>query len=243
MKRKKIIVFVAVIVVGFIMFAAPAIFFQMGGLGGYQGRNFALLGVVQLVLVVGVLRVGTRMLGMNFHDIGLRAPDFKSGPFRHDLLLGIGAAAVWIAVQFLLLFPQTGGAARPDIANILTMVDGRWANVLWYLPLGVLGGGVAEELYNRGFFITVLRDILGGGKTLAGSSSGIGWPAFLAAALSVVFFAAGHLPSGLVDWVDILIPSIGYAALFLYTGRLTACIVAHSLWNSVAVAGIFLIYG
>lgn len=243
MKRKKILVFLAVVVVGFIMFAAPAIFFQMGGLGGYQGRNFALLGVAQLVLVVGVLRVGTRMLGMTFQDIGLRAPDFTSGPFRHDLLLGIGAAAVWIAVQFLVLFPQTGGAARPDIAEILQMVDGRWMNVLWYLPLGVLGGGVAEELYNRGFFITVLTDILGGGKTIARASGNPGWPALVAVALSVVFFAAGHLPSGLVDWVDILIPSIGYAALFLYTGRLTACIVAHSIWNSVAVAGIFLIYG
>ncbi len=243
MKRKKILVFLAVIVIGFIMFAAPAIFFQMGGLGGYQGHNFALLGIIQLVLVVGVLRVGTRMLGMNFHDIGLRAPDFRSRPFRRDLLLGTGAAAVWFVVQFLVLFPQTGGASRPDIAEILQMVDGRWANVLWYLPLGVLGGGVAEELYNRGFFITVLRGILGGDRTLAGSSGGMGWPALLAATLSVVFFAAGHLPSGFIEWVDILIPSIGYAAIFLYTGRLTACIVAHSIWNSMAVAGISLVYG
>lgn len=233
MRRKKTIVFLAVIVVGFIMFAAPAIFFQMGGLGGYKGHNFAILGIVQLVLVVGVVRFGTRRLGMTLSDIGLRAAGFESAAFRRDVLLGVAAAAVWTGLQFLVLFPLTGGAERPDISGILSMVDGSWTNVLWYLPLGILGGGVAEELYNRGFFITVLRDILGGERWAAGS----------AAALSVIFFAAGHLPSGLVDWVDILIPSLGYAVLFLYTGRLTACIVAHSIWNSVAVIGIYLLYG
>lgn len=127
MKRKKILVFLAVIVVGFIMFAAPAIFFQMGGLGGYQGPNFALLGVIQLVLVVGVLRIGNRMLGMSMADIGFRLPDTKSGAFRQDLVLGVGAALLWIGVQFFVLFPMTGGATRPDIAEILTMVDGRWS--------------------------------------------------------------------------------------------------------------------
>lgn len=106
-------------------------------------------------------------------------------------------------------------------------------NVLWYLPLGVLGGGVAEEVYNRGFIITVLEDILG--NTRAATT--------VAAVFSILFFAAGHLPTGRVAWIDILIPSAAYVVLFLYTRQLIAPIVAHSLWNSFAVAGIHLLYG
>ncbi len=210
------------------MFAAPAIFFQMGGAGGYQGANLAVLGLVQLALVSGVVFAGLRALDMRFRDIGLTGERH-----RRDALLGLATGACWAALQFGVLFPATGGASRPDVAGILDMVDGRWIHVLWYLPLGVLGGGVAEEIYNRGFTITILEDILGHGRlaTLA------------AASFAVLFFAAGHLPRGWVSWMDILVPSTAYVALFLYTRRLTAPMVAHAVWNATAVAGILLVYG
>lgn len=225
---KKALVFILVLVVGFAMFAAPAIFLQMGGAGGYRGVNLALLGLVQLVLVSGVVLAGLRALGMRFRDIGL------VGRYRRrDVLLGLAAAAGWTALQFGWLFPATGGASRPDVAGILDLVDGSWLNVLWFLPLGMLGGGVAEEIYNRGFTITVLEDILGRGRVAT----------VVAAAFSVLFFAAGHLPRGWVDWMDILVPSTVYVVLFLGTRRLTAPIVAHAAWNAVAVAGIQLVYG
>jgi membrane protease YdiL (CAAX protease family) len=227
-RARKIWVFVFVLVAGFAMFAIPAIFFQMGNAGGYQGANLAFLGVIQLVLVGAVVGAGLRMLGMRVADIGLT--------FRYwsrDALLGVGVAAAWAVLQYAWVFPATGGAARADIAGILDLIDGSWHNVLWYLPLGILGGGVAEELYNRGFVITVLSDILG--NTAATS--------YIAGAFSVLFFAAGHLPQGWVDWVDILIPSTAYVVLFLYTRRLIAPMVAHAVWNTLAFTGIHLIYG
>lgn len=227
-RARKFVVFVAVVIVGFAMFAGPAIFFQMGNAGGYAGRNLAVIGIVQLILVTGVVVVGLRALGMTLADIG-----FRFDHVRQDAAIGLAAGVLWTIVQFGLLFPVTGGATRPDIIGILEMVDGSWMNVLWYLPLGWLGGAVAEEIYNRGFFITVLRDILGGGSAAAA----------VAGVLSVLFFAAGHLPSGFVAWIDILIPSTMYVLLFLWTGRLTAPIIAHAVWNASAVAGIFLIYG
>lgn len=227
-RPRKILVFSLVLVGGFAMFAAPAIFFQMGGAGGYQGGNLAVLGLVQLVLVSGVVHSGLRALGMRFRDIGL-----TDESWRRDVLLGFAVGVGWAALQFGVLFPLTGGATRPDIAGILDMVDGRWINVLWYLPLGVLGGGVAEEIYNRGFTITILEDILGSGRiaTLA------------AAAFAVLFFAAGHLPQDWVSWMDILVPGTAYVVLFLYTRRLTAPMVAHAVWNTTAVAGIYVVYG
>ncbi len=220
--------FLLVTILGFAMFAAPAIFFQMGYGGGYGGANLAVLGVVQLILVGAVVLGGVRMLGMRPRDIGV-----TSAGWRGDAALGLAVAAAWAIVQFGLLFPATGGAARPDIAAILAMVDGSWADVAWYLPLGVLGGGVAEELYNRGFIITVLAGIIGGSRG-----------ALLVAGLfSTVFFALGHLPVGWVAWADILVPSAAYVGLFLGTGRLVAPMVAHAAWNTVAVIGIVLLYG
>ena len=225
---RRIAAFCFVVVVGFLTFALPAIFLQTGHGGGYQGRNLALLGIIQLALVTAVLAAGLHILRKDFRDIGLR-----SDAWPRDVGLGVLAATLWALVQFGWLFPATGGAGREDIAGILSMVDGDWHNVLWYLPLGVLGGGVAEELYNRGFFITVLEEILGRGRTATG----------IAALLAIVFFAAGHLPGGWVDWMDILVPSAAYTGLFLYTRRLTAPIVAHAVWNVIAVAGITLVYG
>lgn len=225
---RRIPVFTGVLIVGFAAFAAPAILLQVGFAGGYRGSNLAVLGVVQLVLVGAVIAAGLRMLGLRFSDIG-----FASRRWRRDALLGAVVAAAWAALQFGWLFPATGGASREDIAGILTMVDGRWINVLWYLPLGILGGGVAEEMYFRGFLITVLRDIL---ATVPGAAA-------IAGTCSILFFALGHLPADWVDWMDIVVPGAAYVALFLGTGRLTAPMVAHGLWNATAVVGIHLLYG
>lgn len=227
-RGRKAWVFGLVLVVGFVMFAAPAIFFQTGNAGGYRGANLAILGLVQLVLVAAVVGAGLRMLGMRAGDIGL-----TSEGWRRDALLGLATAGLWALLQFGWIFPATGGAARPDIASILAMVEGSWANVVWYLPLGILGGGVAEEVYGRGFVITVLEDVLGGGAVAT----------FAAAAFAALFFAAGHLPQGWVAWIDILVPSVAYVGLFLYTRRLTAPMLAHAAWNSMAVVGIHLVYG
>jgi hypothetical protein len=227
-RTRQISVFLFVLIVGFIMFAAPAVFFQMGYGGGYAGANLAILGVLQLVLVGCVVIAGLRMLAMRRSDIGVTWANWQ-----RDALLGVVAAVVWGIVQFGWLIPGTGGADRADVASILQMVDGSWHNVAWYLPLGILGGGVAEELYVRGFMITVLESILGGSVLAAG----------MAGLFSTVFFALGHLPEGWVDWLDILVPSAAYVGLFLYTRRLIAPVVAHATWNTLAVIGILLIYG
>lgn len=227
-RTRKAGVFTLVLVAGFAAFAAPTLLFQSGHAGGYEGANLAILGVAQLVLALLVVFGGLRLLAMKPADIG-----WTARRWRRDAALGLAVAAGWAALQFGWLIPATGGAGREDIAAILDLFDGGWVDVLWYLPLGVLGGGVAEEVYGRGFVITVLADLLGG--TPAGVA--------FAGLFSAVFFAAGHLPQGWVDWLDILIPSVAYVALFLYTRRLVAPMVAHAAWNVAAAFGIQLLYG
>ncbi|MGW8282679.1 MAG: CPBP family intramembrane glutamic endopeptidase [Gemmatimonadota bacterium] len=227
-RTRKAAVFTVVLIFGFAGFAAPAVFFQMGNAGGYRGANLAILGVVQLVVVGAIVSGGLRLLRMEPVGIGLTARGW-----RRDALVGLIVAGVWALIQFGWLIPGTGGAERGDIGAILDMTGGQWTNVIWYLPLGILGGGIAEEIYGRGFVITVLSDVLGN------STAGIA----VAAMFSILFFAAGHLPAGWVEWMDILIPSTAYVGLFLHTRRLTAPIVAHAAWNTMAVVGIQAMYG
>ena len=90
----------------------------------------------------------------------------------------------------------------------------------------------ALPIYNRGFFIGVIDVIFDHSKVAIS----------LVAFFAIIFFAAGHLPINLVEWMDILIPSTVYTILYLYTKRVTASIVTHSLWNTLAVILIFIIY-
>ncbi|WP_271853375.1 CPBP family intramembrane glutamic endopeptidase [Planococcus maritimus] len=225
--RKRLAIWFSVIVTGFLLFAATQIPFQMGLFGGYSGVGLTLIGVLQAVLILPLLYVGLRLLGMDFRGIGWTAAHWQK-----DVLLGAAAALVWTLLQFLWIIPQTGGAERQDVAEIIAMLGGEWANVWWYLPLGIIGGGLVEELYNRGFFIGAFAGIFKDSKLAL----------YGAAVLSIVFFAAGHLPRNWVEWIDLLIPSVLYTVLYLYTGRLTASIVAHALWNTTVAILVVVLY-
>lgn len=128
-------------------------------------------------------------------------------------------------MQFGVIIPNTGGAERTDISQMVSMFDGSVIGIFSFVALGVIGGGITEEIYNRGYFINVLKDIFSNPK------AGI----WIAAILSILFFAAGHLPSDVLGWFDILVPTIAYTLLFLYTNRLTASMVAHGVYNMAAI--------
>jgi len=146
-----------------------------------------------------------------------------------DSLLGLLTGLTWTALQFGLIIPNTGGAERADIAQIVSMFDGTLLGTFSFIALGVIGGGITEEIYNRGYFINVLIDTFSNPKTGLNT----------AAVLSIVFFAIGHLPADALGWFDILVPTLAYTALFLYTRRLTASIIAHGIYN---MTGILLTY-
>lgn len=225
---KSLSMWVSIIVVGFIFFVVSQIPFQMGYFGGYKGINLTIIGLLQATLVIPLIYFGLRYMKIDLKNIGV-----SSKKWIPDTLLGVSVAVGWAIIQFAFIIPNTGGADRADISGILTMLDRQWINILWYLPLGIIGGGITEEIYNRGFFIGVIRNIFNGSKIAT----------FFASILAIIFFAAGHLPTNLVEWIDLLIPSVAYTILFVYTGRLAASIVAHSLWNTLAVILVFIIYG
>ncbi|QBP41913.1 CPBP family intramembrane glutamic endopeptidase [Paenisporosarcina antarctica] len=225
---KSLVMWFLIIFVGFILFALTQVPFQMGFLGGYQGMNLTIIGILQAALIIPLIYFSLRYMKLDFTKIG-----FTSSKWKEDALLGSIVAICWALIQFIWLIPNTGGDGRADISGILTMLDHQWINILWYIPLGVIGGGLTEELYNRGFVIGAIAGIFRNSRIAL----------YIAAIFAIIFFAAGHLPININEWVDLLVPSTVYTLLYLYTKRLTASIIAHGLWNVLAVIGIFIIYG
>lgn len=227
-KTKTVIVFILTIILGYALFIIPDIFFGVTKInGGKIGINLLFIALFQFLSIITLLYISLKILKKDFSFIGLRFVNV-----RKDILLGLVFGALWTILQFLIIIPNTGGINRPDINGMLEMYDGSLMGTLSFIALGVIGGGITEELFNRGYFITVLKDVFKKPKT------GL----WFSAILSIVIFSFGHMPVTSLDWFDILIPTIMYTLLFITTKRLTASIVAHGIYNMTAIILTYWIY-
>lgn len=227
-KTKHLLIFVLTIITGFILFIIPNLFFGITKFnGGLTGINLLIMALFQFTTVTILIYFSLNLLGKDFEFIGLK-PNNLGKDFMLGLIVGLG----WAALQFGLLIPFTGGADRADISQIVGIMDGSFVGLFSYIALGVIGGGITEEIYNRGYFINVLKE------TFKNPKIGL----WISALLSVVFFCLGHLPTNQVEWVDILIPTIAYTLLFIYTRRLTASITAHGIYNMSAILLTYYLY-
>lgn len=227
-KTKTIFVSIFTIIIGYALFFIPDIFFGVTKInGGKIGINLLFIALFQFFSITALLYFSLKILKKDFSYIGLRFVNVKK-----DILLGLLFGALWTILQFVLIIPNTGGINRPDINGMLGMYDGSLVGTLSFIALGVIGGGITEELFNRGYFINVLKDVFKNRKT------GL----WFSAILSIVMFSFGHMPVTSLDWFDILIPTIMYTLLFITTKRLTASIVAHGIYNMAAIILTYYIY-
>ena len=227
-KKKNLMIFIGTIILGFILFALPNIFFGITKVnGGLTGVNLLFIALFQFFAVCSLIYFSLRLLNKNFQYIGWSWKNWQT-----DSLLGLFVGLTWTALQFGLIIPSTGGVERDDISQMVSMFDGTLLGTFSYIALGVIGGGITEEIYNRGYFINILKDTFNNPKT----------GMWIAAILSIVFFSIGHLPSDSLGWFDILVPTVAYTALFLFTKRLTASILAHGIYNMTAILMTYYIY-
>ena len=225
---KTIAVFTATIILGYILFILPNLFFGITKLnGGFTGVNLLITGLFQFVTVCLLVYFSLKLLKKDFQYIGL-----TKNNWQRDSLLGVITGLTWAALQFAWLIPSTGGATRADIAQMIEMMDGTLSGLLFFIGLGVIGGGITEEIFNRGYFITVLKDVF--------SNPRLGL--WVASILSILLFTVGHLPTDAVEWFDILVPTIAYTVVFVFTKRLTASIVAHGIYNMSAILLTYYLY-
>ena len=227
-RRKTLITFILTILMGFILFILPNLFFGISKInGGLIGINLLFIALFQLFAVVLLVFYSLKILKKDFRYIGWSFENWQK-----DTLLGLAVGLGWTLLQFTILIPNTGGAERADIAGILSMMDGTPLGLLSFIALGVIGGGITEEIFNRGYFINVLKD------TFQNSKTGL----WMAAILSILFFCLGHLPTNTIEWIDILVPTTAYTLLFIYTKRLTASIIAHGIYNMTGILMTYFMY-
>lgn len=227
-RPKQISLFIFTIIFGFALFVIPDVFFGVTKInGGKIGVNLLFIALFQVSTVSAFIYWSLQKTGKSFKDIGW---DFSK--WKKDSILGLVVGLSWTVLQFAWLIPSTGGAERADVSHMVSMMDGTVIGLISYIALGVIGGGITEEIYNRGYFITEMKSMFQNPKT------GL----WTASVVSVLFFCLGHLPADALGWFDILIPTIAYTLLFVLTGRLTASIVAHGVYNMTAILMVYFMY-
>lgn len=227
-RGRTLTIYAAAVVLGYALFIAPNLYFGIfKPNGGLTGENMAWIGLFQLVTVSALVWGALRMLGANFRDIG-----WDWSRWKGDALLGAALGAAWALIEMLVLIPAHGGAQQADVAQIIAEIGGSGWGLAGYLVLAVLGGGVAEEIFNRGFTINVLRSVF--------TNRRVGL--YVAVTFSIAIFMVGHLPQDGFQWITIFIPTLLYTLLFVRTERLTAPIFAHGVHNALALAIIWFAY-
>lgn len=225
---KTLIIFISTILFGFVLFIVPNLFFGITKIGGgLTGINLLYIALFQFFSVCTLIYFSLKWIGKDFKFIGWLWKSWKT-----DGVLGLFVGLGWAIVQFAWIIPATGGASRADITQILDMMDGSIIGLFSYIALGVIGGGITEEIYNRGYFINVLK------STFKNPKTGL----WVSAIISILFFAAGHLPTNTIEWFDIMIPTIMYTLLFVFTGRLAPSIIAHGIYNMTGILAVYFLY-
>lgn len=188
----------------------------------------AATGLVQALLVPVALALALRLVGWRLGDIGLTHRNWRS-----DVPIGLVVAVVFAIIQFALIIPATGGATRSDVAVNSAQIGHSLAGVAAFVLLAWTGS-LTEELFFRGHFLSTLEMLLGGGHRATAAS----------VVATTLLFAALHGYQGVAGVIDTgLYGGLGLTLLYLWRGRrLTAGIVAHAGWNTLATIGIYLWY-
>lgn len=223
---------IAALVVGTVLWAA-AVFaahaFPVIFLGrDLVGSTYAIVAVLFAPLAFGAVAAGLRIARCRLTDAG-----FTLENARADILLGATVAVSWAALQFLVFIPLTGGAERADVVVNAEQLGTSLGGLAAFILLA-WGGGFAEEVFFRSHLMTSLRGTFGQSRIAT----------TLAVLVPTVLFAMVHGYQG--GWVGMLDTGIFGGAtlslLFLWRGRLTSCVVAHALWNTIASVVIFVWY-
>ena len=192
-----------------------------------QGWSYGVVGVLQLALALPAIALALRVVGLRLRDAGL-----TGAHWRADAAIGVAVAVGFALLQFLVIIPNTGGATRSDVAMNAAQIGESLAGVVGFIVLAWTGG-LSEELFFRGHLTTALRSMLGDTPR-----------ALVATTLLVaVPFALLHGYQGWSGVLDTgLYGGVTLTVLFLWRRRLTACIVAHASWNTLATIGIYFWY-
>ncbi len=221
----------AAVIAGLIAWYAVAIaadFLLVTQLGLEGGLRYALLGICQFIIGTGIVLLALKLARIDASQVG-----FTLTKARADILVGLAVALVFAALQFLVIFPATGGAERSDIVANSAQLGKEWSGLASFMVLALLGSSAEEFLF---------RGLLLGGLALA---LGDRMPGRVVATILVVtIFALSHGYQGWAGIVDTgIYGGLTLSLLYWWRGmRLAAPVAAHVGWNVIAAIGIFFLY-
>lgn len=182
-------------------------------------RALVLQVVVVKLVVFAAIYLLLRLGGERFGDIGVTRDRWP----KH---LGIGlliGLAMFIGINFLLtsvmnsLIPPV-----PSTGPSITTYFRNPTNLLAFLPIGIFGGGVVEEL-ERIFVLTRFEKWLGKPGLILG------------VVLSSVIFGMGHLYQGLGAAISVAVSGVVFALVYLRRRSALEPITAHAFSDVIAM--------
>jgi len=177
-----------------------------------------------------ILLIGMHLL-YKWPGGGLGALGLTFENWRRDVVIGLGAGLLNTVLVLFVLIPLVRDnaevllePARVIASSPVLIING--------LVLMIIYGGIVEEVFFRGHVITSVRHGLGNKV----------WSVIIAVALSAFLFAVAHSSYSPLAMGVVAAGGLLYAALYLWTGRLTASMVAHASYDVVTFTGICLLY-
>lgn len=198
-----------------------------GSLQEINGPPLVVFAVTRAILTALGIALAAKIVGLKLPDLGLQFERWQA-----DALIGLAVGVLMPLIQFALVIPNTGGAARSDVIASRALLGDGVAGLIAAITVGWLVGGFAEELFYRGFLIATLKNVLGNGRLSL----------VLAVILSTLYFANSHAYQGWIGMLDTGIAALIWAGLYLWRGRLIAGIVAHGLNDMLLLIGLYLWY-
>jgi len=212
------------------MAAAGAILVTLAIVGSPDkivGLSLALLGLVKMLLMTGAIAIAMRLANRRLRDLGLTTVNWRT-----DVVIGAAIGVGWPLLEFLVLIPATGGAARSDVVASRALIgDSPWG-LLGAIIVGWTAAGLGEELFNRGHIIYTLRNLLGNKR----------WAIVVAVIISTLYFGINHRYQGWVGMLDTGTFGLIMALLYVWRGRLTAPMIAHGLNDMLLFIGLYFLY-
>jgi membrane protease YdiL (CAAX protease family) len=172
---------------------------------------------VGMLLGEGAFVLGAWQFSVFKYKVGWSALGFRSFNMRKGLLLagGVVLAGLLMSVLYDLLMSQFGEESSSLILDFTDTALGLATITI----LAVVLAPFAEEIFFRGFLFTGI-----------GNRYGYGW----GAVFSALIFAIAHLmqPGA---FLPIFLLGLLLAWLYKKTGSIWACIITHSVYNSLAL--------
>lgn len=182
------------------------------------------LSIVQAAVTVFGIKYVWRIVNGDWTSIG-----FVSKHWKQDVLYGAAVGLALALLQFFVILPLTGGAQRTDVIASAEIMGSNPFSLIAAIILGWFAGAFSEEIFYRGHFIRSLSTLFGGGPWAVGISS----------LLSIALFAYGHSYQGWIGILNTGFVALIFTLLFLWRKRLTAGIVAHGIYNTLAFLSIY----